>query len=141
MTTKLRTGDQLRCRCQVLAIRLHHSVSQRFLSVEDLAQRQRFRTKGLVHRRSRSRPSYTSLLLRGRTSRPTSRTTLWAARGRAQQDPHHGVLAAALDRKFPFILRFDLDTIGVDLIFDELTCCSPVGYVDYIQLDAEDVES
>ena len=81
-------------------MRLPRSVLRRFLSVEDLAQHLRFRIKGLAHRRSQSRPSYTSLLLPGRTSWPTSRMTLWAARGRGRRDPHRGVLAAALDGRF-----------------------------------------
>jgi hypothetical protein len=81
-------------------MRLPSWVLRRFLSVGDLAQRLRFRIKGLVHKRSQSRPSYTSLLLPGRTLRPTSRMTLWGARARSQQDPLRGALAAALDSKF-----------------------------------------
>ncbi|KAI0265498.1 hypothetical protein BGY98DRAFT_939525 [Russula aff. rugulosa BPL654] len=51
-------------------------------------------------------PSIVYLItLPGRTSPPTSRMTLWAARVRAQQDPHRGVLVAALD------IRLDTWTI------------------------------
>jgi hypothetical protein len=81
--------------------------------MEDSTPRLRFRIKGLVHRHSQSRPSYTSLLLPGRTSPPTSRMTLWAARVRARQDPHRGVLAAALDSKFSFYSLL-FDPIDVD---------------------------
>jgi hypothetical protein len=63
--------------------------------------------------------------------------TLWAARARARQAPHRGVLAAALDSKSSRFFASNLASCGW------LICCcnSPVGYVDYIQLDAEDVES
>ncbi len=94
-------------------MRFPRSVPRRFLSVEDLAQRLRFRIKGLVHRRSQSRPSYTSLLLPGRTLGPTSRMTLWAVRARARQALHRGVLAAALDSKFSLFFA-SIITIGVD---------------------------
>jgi hypothetical protein len=45
--------------------------------------------------------------------------TLWAARARARQDPHRGVLAAALDSKFSLIFGFDLVQLGLTG-FDEL---------------------
>jgi len=82
-------------------------VPRRFLSVEDSAQRLRFHIKGLVHRRSQSHPSYTSLLLPGRTSQHTSRMALWATRARARQALHRGVLAAALDSKFSLLLTLN----------------------------------
>jgi hypothetical protein len=104
--------------------------------MEDSVARLRFRIiTGLVRRRRRfrSRPLCTSSLPPGRTLRPTSRMTLWAARVRARQAPHRGVLAVALDSKS---VRLNL----VNRMANFCCCYSPVGYVDYIQLDAEDVE-
>ena len=101
-------------------MRLPRPVPRRFLSVEDLAQLLRFRIKGLVHRRSQSRPSYTSLLLPGRISWPTSPMTLWAARTRARQALHRGVSAAALDCEFSLFFAYS-DLVQLRLTdFDEL---------------------
>jgi hypothetical protein len=45
--------------------------------------------------------------------------TLWAARARARQGLHRGVLTAGLDSKFSLSLRFDLVQLGLT-DFDEL---------------------
>lgn len=61
--------------------------------------------------------------------------TLWAAHGRARQAPHRGALAAALDSESRGLIHLTY------YLLPTYRCRSPVGYVDYIQLDAEDVES
>ena len=106
MIIKSRTGVRLRCRqCRELVVlpglAPPRSVPPRFPSVEDSGQRLRFRILGLARRRFRCRPSCTSSHLPGQTLRPTSRMTLWAARGRARKAPRRGVLVAALDGKSP----------------------------------------
>ena len=111
-------------------------VHPRFRSGAGSAQALRFRITGSVRMRLRCRPSCTSSLQPGQTLPPTLRITLWAARARAREAPRRGALAAALDSKSP---RFAFIK-GESAMAADWSCCSPVGYINYIQLDAEDAE-
>jgi hypothetical protein len=103
MTTKSRTGAHRCCQYRELAARLGsappRSVLPRSRSTVGSARRRRFRITGSVPKYLRCRRSYTSLLLHGLTSRPTSRMILWVAHAPARRGPRRGVLAAAPDSK------------------------------------------
>ena len=103
MTTRSRTGAPRCCQYRELAARLGsappRSVLPRSRSTVGSARRRHFRITGSVPNYLRCRRSYTSLLLHGLTSRPTSRMILWAAHAPARRGPRRGVLAAAPDSK------------------------------------------
>ena len=109
MTTRSRTGAPRCCQYRELAARLGsappRSVLPRSRSTVGSAPRRRFRITGSAPKYLRCRRSYTSLLLPGLTSRPTSRMILWAAHAPARRGPRRGVLAAAPDSKSRASLR------------------------------------